>query len=234
MTERHGGTRPVHRGRAVALPGVGTYTAAAVATFAFGERTDRRRHQRAPSPRPGRRRRGACRAVTDPGRAHRRGGAGARRADEARRWSVAVMELGALVCTARAPRCADCPVADLCAWQCGRPPGIRRARPAGAGLARHRPPAAGALLAVLRGSPAPVPRTALEAVSDNAAPARALPRLPRRRRAGRATGPRPLPAARPARGELTTTHPAGPRTAARRPARRDDRQPGRPWPTHCA
>ena len=37
-------------------------------------------------------------------------------------WNVAVMELGALVCTARSPRCGDCPVADLCAWQrAGRP-----------------------------------------------------------------------------------------------------------------
>ena len=32
-------------------------------------------------------------------------------------WSVAVMELGALVCTAASPRCADCPVTDSCAWR---------------------------------------------------------------------------------------------------------------------
>jgi A/G-specific adenine glycosylase len=32
-------------------------------------------------------------------------------------WSVAVMELGALVCTAGNPACPRCPVADLCAWQ---------------------------------------------------------------------------------------------------------------------
>jgi A/G-specific adenine glycosylase len=27
------------------------------------------------------------------------------------------MELGALVCTARQPSCAACPIADLCAWR---------------------------------------------------------------------------------------------------------------------
>jgi A/G-specific adenine glycosylase len=37
--------------------------------------------------------------------------AAARRPAVAARWSVAVMELGALVCTAASPRCADCPVA---------------------------------------------------------------------------------------------------------------------------
>src|SRR5437763_281400 len=36
---------------------------------------------------------------------------------EAAQFSVAVMDLGALVCTARAPRCAACPVADPCAWR---------------------------------------------------------------------------------------------------------------------
>ena len=41
----------------------------------------------------------------------------------AARWSVAVMELGALVCTAASPRCAACPVARDCAWlAAGRPP----------------------------------------------------------------------------------------------------------------
>jgi A/G-specific adenine glycosylase len=31
--------------------------------------------------------------------------------------NAAAMELGALVCTARAPRCEACPVSDLCAWR---------------------------------------------------------------------------------------------------------------------
>ena len=36
--------------------------------------------------------------------------------------SIAFMELGALVCTSRAPRCGDCPVIGRCAWVlAGRP-----------------------------------------------------------------------------------------------------------------
>jgi A/G-specific adenine glycosylase len=38
-------------------------------------------------------------------------------------WNAAVMELGALVCTARAPKCTACPVRDACAWlAAGEPP----------------------------------------------------------------------------------------------------------------
>jgi A/G-specific adenine glycosylase len=37
--------------------------------------------------------------------------------DDAPGWAVAVMELGALVCTARAARCEACPVAQVCAWR---------------------------------------------------------------------------------------------------------------------
>jgi len=37
--------------------------------------------------------------------------------DDAPGWAVAVMELGALVCTARAARCDACPVAQVCAWR---------------------------------------------------------------------------------------------------------------------
>jgi A/G-specific adenine glycosylase len=85
----------------------------------------------------------------------------------ARTWSVAVMELGALVCSARSPRCCDCPVADLCAWQlAGRPAyqGPARKGQAWEGTDRQL---RGALLAVLRASDMPVPRSALEALSDN-------------------------------------------------------------------
>src|SRR6476620_4629172 len=39
MTEQHGGAVPSTEAELLTLPGVGTYTAAAVATFAFGERT---------------------------------------------------------------------------------------------------------------------------------------------------------------------------------------------------
>jgi len=38
-------------------------------------------------------------------------------------WNVAVMELGALVCAARSPRCDACPVAGACAWRAAGYPG---------------------------------------------------------------------------------------------------------------
>lgn len=89
----------------LALPGVGPYTAAAVASFAFGvqaaavdtnvrrviERVDRRRRR---APELARR----AAAIAPDGRA----------AD----WNQALMELGATVCTARAPACEACPAAS--------------------------------------------------------------------------------------------------------------------------
>lgn len=118
----HGGVVPDDRDTLRALPGVGDYTAAAVASFAFGHRhavldTNVRRVLA----RVGR---GVAFASTSPSRTER---------DEAvcwlpddperaARWAVASMELGALVCTARSPRCGDCPVASRCAWlAAGRP-----------------------------------------------------------------------------------------------------------------
>ena len=101
----------------VALPGVGDYTAAAIAAFAFGRRqvvldTNVRRVL------------GRVLGATEfPAasvtRAERDRAAAVLPDDEvtAATWSVAVMELGALVCTAASPRCADCPIADRCAWQ---------------------------------------------------------------------------------------------------------------------
>jgi A/G-specific adenine glycosylase len=80
------------------LPGVGPYTAAAVASFAFGERAAavdtnvRRVAQRI----------GATPAELLPEHRH---------AD----WNQAAMELGARVCTARAPACDTCPAAAWCA-----------------------------------------------------------------------------------------------------------------------
>ena len=167
MTRDHGGAVPSTETELLTLPGVGTYTAAAVATFAFGERTTvvdtnvRRVLARVVA--------GEEHAAPSPTRAELTVAAGLVPVDalEARRWSVAVMELGALVCSARSPRCLDCPVADLCAWQlAGRPAyqGPPRKGQAWEGTDRQL---RGALLAVLRASEDPVPRSALEALSDN-------------------------------------------------------------------
>jgi A/G-specific adenine glycosylase len=167
MTEHHGGHVPSTEAALLALPGVGTYTAAAVATFAFGERTTvvdtnvRRVLARAVG--------GQAYAAPSPTSAELALAAGLvpAAADEASRWSVAVMELGALVCTARSPRCADCPLAELCAWRAAGHPA--HTGPARRGQAWHGTDRQlrGKLLAVLRSSSAPVPRKALEAVSDD-------------------------------------------------------------------
>jgi len=123
MVERHGGEVPSARPHLLALPGIGQYTAAAVASFAFGQRhavvdTNVRRV--------------LARAVTGVAQAAPAMTAAERAVaenlvpdDEARAatWAVASMELGALICTARSPRCADCPVLVLCRWQAeGTPP----------------------------------------------------------------------------------------------------------------
>lgn len=167
MTEHHAGAVPSTEAELLALPGVGTYTAAAVATFAFGERTTvvdtnvRRVLARVVA--------ADEYAAPSPTRAELTVAAGLVPVDaaEARTWSVAVMELGALVCSARSPRCSDCPVADLCAWQvAGRPAysGPARKGQAWEGTDRQL---RGALLAVLRASDTPVQRATLEALSDN-------------------------------------------------------------------
>ena len=116
--DRHGGDVPRDIEALRALPGVGEYTAAAVASFAFGDGhvlldTNVRRVL---ARLVGGRELPPTGATTAPERS---------RAAEllpgpplvAASWNAAVMELGALVCTARSPDCARCPVATRCAWR---------------------------------------------------------------------------------------------------------------------
>ena len=125
LVARHGGSVPADLDALRALPGIGSYTAAAVASFAFGQRhavldTNVRRvlaRLAAGQPWAG----GASSAASV---AERRLAESLLPVEPAvaARWSVAVMELGALVCTAASPRCGDCPVARECAWlAAGRP-----------------------------------------------------------------------------------------------------------------
>lgn len=152
IVERFGGQVPASYEDLLTLPGVGDYTAAAVACFAFGEPTlvidtNIRRvlvrtilGQACPAP-----------SLTAAERTLARAAQPVRRQD-AVTWNVAAMELGALVCSARAPRCAGCPVAGQCAWlRAGRPEhdGPPRRGQAWAGTDRQ---CRGALLAVVRGA----------------------------------------------------------------------------------
>jgi A/G-specific adenine glycosylase len=119
----HGGKVPGTYAELLALPGVGSYTAAAVAAFAFGRRETvvdtniRRVHARLIS--------GVALPSPSLSAAEMRLAAELMPHDDGTsvRWNAAVMELGALVCTARAPKCGECPVQDSCAWlAAGEPP----------------------------------------------------------------------------------------------------------------
>ncbi len=164
IVERFGGAVPAEYADLRSLPGVGDYTAAAIATFAHGRRhvvldTNVRRVL-------ARTLGGVELPALSVTRAERDAAAAVLPDDEptAATWSVAVMELGALVCTAARPRCAACPVEDLCAWRAAGHPaydGPPRKAQAWAGTDRQ---CRGRLLAVLRESEGPVHRTRLDAV----------------------------------------------------------------------
>ena len=162
MVDRHAGAVPTTEEALLALPGVGAYTAAAVAAFAHGRRAVvvdtnvRRVLARALS--------GRALAAPALTAAEARLAASTLPEDPttSARWNVAVMELGALVCRARLPRCGVCPLEDTCAWvAAGRPPddGPPRRGQAWAGTDRQ---VRGALVQLLRESPTAVPRATLE------------------------------------------------------------------------
>jgi A/G-specific adenine glycosylase len=162
ITTEYDGQVPSSYDRLRKLPGIGDYTAAAVASFAFG-----RSHAvldtnvRRVLARAVRGEEHPPKATTTP---ERKLAESLLPTLDAPRWGVAVMELGALVCTARAPRCADCPVARLCAWRlAGRPAydGPERRGQTYAGTDRQ---CRGRLLAVLRDAHGAVPKAALDAV----------------------------------------------------------------------
>ncbi|HZC92762.1 MAG TPA: A/G-specific adenine glycosylase [Mycobacterium sp.] len=142
------------------LPGVGSYTARAVACFAYQQRvpvvdTNVRRvvarvmHGRADA--------AAASAVRDQADVS----AMLPNDSSAHRFSAALMELGATVCTARAPRCGLCPL-SVCRWrEAGFPPaqGPARRPQTYAGTDRQ---VRGRLLDVLRDNELPVTRAQLD------------------------------------------------------------------------
>ncbi|WP_020387972.1 A/G-specific adenine glycosylase [Kribbella catacumbae] len=163
IVEQHGGVVPDDHAALLALPGVGTYTAAAIASFAYGQRhavvdtNVRRVFARALT--------GAAQPSISPTAADLRLAESALPSVEstAARWAVATMELGALVCTARTPRCADCPIRSRCAWVlAGSPPydGPPRKGQTYEGTDRQ---VRGRLLAVLRAAHGPVAKSELDA-----------------------------------------------------------------------
>jgi A/G-specific adenine glycosylase len=159
------------------LPGIGSYTAHAVACFAFRKPVPvvdtnvRRVVARAIH--------GRCEAGS-PSVVRDEAEVAALLPDDvtAARFSAALMELGALVCVARSPRCGLCPV-TACAWRdAGYPPSTAPARRVQkyAGTDRQ---VRGRLLDILRGSDFPVPRNQLDIAwpADTAQRNRALDSL---------------------------------------------------------
>ncbi|MGK9272912.1 A/G-specific adenine glycosylase [Williamsia muralis] len=176
LAAEHGDVVPSDVDVLLTLPGIGDYTARAIACFAYGQSvpvvdTNVRRvvaravHGRAE---PG-----------NPARADLVDVAGLLPADScAPRFSAALMELGALVCVAKNPRCQICPLTG-CRW-------VEAGRPAHDGPARKVQKFAGTdrqvrglLLDVLRGSNIPVERARLDLVwtTDTAQRDRALDSL---------------------------------------------------------
>ena len=155
----HGDEVPADVDVLLGLPGIGAYTARAVACFAYGQRvpvvdTNVRRvvaravHGLADAGNPSSRDLPETEALL-PESVHR-----------AATFSAALMELGATVCTARNPDCARCPLPS-CAWiTAGRPASetVRRTQKY-EGTDRQ---ARGRLLDVLRDSSGPVERVRLD------------------------------------------------------------------------
>lgn len=171
IVDKHGGVVPSDVDTLLALPGVGDYTARAVAAFAFGARTPvvdinvrrvLRRHRQG-TYLPGTAKRADMALVEeflplDP--------------TTAAETSVALMELGATVCRTT-PECEACPIATSCAWiAAGRPEpedheiaAAKRRVQKFEGTDRQ---VRGLLLDVLRAADSPVEQAALDAVWDDA------------------------------------------------------------------
>jgi len=116
IRDQFGGEVPNDIGALESLPGIGNYTARAVAAFAFRQRAPvvdtniRRVLARAvlgiaePEPPRVRADMDLMDSVLPPS------------AKESVAVNAGIMELGAIICTARAPKCGECPIAQQCAW----------------------------------------------------------------------------------------------------------------------
>lgn len=170
ITERHGGVVPNDVDALLALPGIGAYTARAVAVFAYGARhpvvdtNTRRVLARAvdgdgePGPPSTKRDLAALEALLP------------EELVDAHAFNAGIMELGAIVCTARNPRCDACPIVDACAWRlAGYPPfeGKRKAvQKKYEGSDRH---VRGLILAELRAAHVPVLAAEIDSLWPDAA-----------------------------------------------------------------
>jgi len=161
IRDRHDGVVPREVDQLLALTGIGDYTARAVAVFAYGDHhpvvdtNTRRVMARALSGR------------AHPGAAHKRDleQMSALLPDdrtESALMNAAVMELGQVICTARSPKCGECPIRDACAWVAAGSPATEDTRRKQAKYEGSDRQARGAVMKALRAAaPDPLPRAAL-------------------------------------------------------------------------
>jgi len=179
IVEQHGGEVPAEYDALLALPGVGSYTAAAISVFAFGlcatviDTNIRRVHARAVS--------GKALPSRSLTAAETRLAEALMPADTPTSclWNAATMELGALVCTAKSPSCKLCPVEDLCAWVAAGKPEADYT-PKGQSWHGTDRQVRGAVMAVLRAAHEPVNRelilsAGVASTGDTASPDFAFP-----------------------------------------------------------
>lgn len=132
VVSEYGGALPREPSALLRLPGIGAYTAAAIAALAFGrdeialDGNLRRVLSRLSNLEIDPRRPEGARRLTAYARAMLPSG----RAGD---FNQALMDLGSLVCLPREPRCPDCPLPKWCA---ARRAGVERARPV---RARRKP-----------------------------------------------------------------------------------------------
>jgi A/G-specific adenine glycosylase len=169
IVERHGGVVPDDVVALLELPGVGPYTARAVAAFAYGVRTPvvdttvRRVLARAVGGR------------AEPGPPHTAADLAAMDAilptdtERARLVNAGAMELGQTICTARSPRCEACPIAELCAWRAADYPQYEGPRaPVQKRYEGSDRQVRGLILRELRASETPVPASVITALWTDA------------------------------------------------------------------
>lgn len=150
---------PTTRAGLDALPGVGRYTAGAVASFAYG--LDEAFADVNVARVLGRVARGSAISLPEAEALDAR----LLPPGDGPRWHHALMDLGATVCTARAPRCSECPLEGLCR---ARATGIVATTPRRqAAFATSDRRVRGRILAALRESPAGLAATALRTRIDD-------------------------------------------------------------------
>lgn len=178
IVERHDGEVPADVDELLALPGIGDYTARAVACFAFGQNVPvvdtnvRRVHKRAV----------AGQFLQGPARKAELAEVAALLPTDGRgpRFSAGLMELGALVCTATSPDCDKCPLRTKCAWVAAgqptpHPDELAQAKKRVQKFVGTDRQVRGKIMKVLREATAPVDKRAIDVVwADQAQLSRAL------------------------------------------------------------